>query len=250
MEKYFDIRYEFDIPGVHKAIEEQIKERRPNYICVADGNILNMVYHDADYREIVNGGMFAICDSSWVPIFVKWIYGYKRRQYCGSDIFIDIMRSRKYRMIFLGTKQKTLDALKENMKKENPDVEDMTFYELPFCNVEDFDYKGIADMVNKDGADIIWVALGAPKQEIFMSKLKPHLTKGVSIAIGAAFNFYSGLDDAPKRCPQWMHKCHLEFVHRLFVEPKKQIKRCKGIILTLPRILMKEKRLKKSKMKN
>ena len=62
--------------------------------------------------------------------------------------------------------------------------------------------------------DIIWVALGAPKQEIFMNRLKPHLKKGVAIAIGAAFNFYSGMADAPQRCPEWMRKCHLEFVHR------------------------------------
>lgn len=241
MEKYFDIRYEFDVPTVHRHIQEHIEREEPQYICVADGNILNMVYHDEEYRKVIDESMFSICDSSWVPIFVKWIYGHNYSHYCGSDIFIDIVRSRKHRMIFLGTRQKVLDALKENLQKENPDIADMKFCELPFCNVEDFDYKGIAQMINNDGADIIWVALGAPKQEIFMNRLKPHLKKGVAIAIGAAFNFYSGMADAPQRCPEWMRKFHLEFVHRIFKEPKKQIKRCYGIITTLPRILWKER---------
>lgn len=246
MEKYFDIRYEFDVPTVHKAIDEQIACGNPCYVCVADGNILNMVYHDEEYRKVIDGSLFSICDSSWVPKFVKRIYGYERTHYCGSDIFVDIVRARKHRMIFLGTKQNVLDALQQNLAKENPDVAGMTFKELPFCAADRFDYKSIAEMIEKDGADIIWVALGAPKQEIFMNRLKPHLKHGVMIAIGAAFNFYSGLPDAPHRCPAWMRKLHLEFVHRIFTEPKKQIKRCWGIIKTLPRIIRKEKKVKRA----
>ena len=106
MEKYFNIRYEFDVPTVHRCIDEQVKSGIPGYISVADGNILTMVHNDKEYRNVIDGGMFSICDSSWVPKFVKWIYGYKRNHYCGSDIFIDVVRARKYRMIFLGTKQK------------------------------------------------------------------------------------------------------------------------------------------------
>lgn len=247
MEKYFNIRYEFDVPTIHKNIEEFTQSGATEYICVADGNILTMVHNDKDYRKVINDSTFSICDSSWVPIFIHKIYGYKREQYCGSDIFSHIVKSRKYRMIFLGTKQSTLDALQLNLQKENPDVAGMTFKELPFCTVDEFDYKAIAEMIEKDGADIVWVALGAPKQEIFMHHLKPHLKKGVMIAVGAVFNFYSGLPDAPRRCPGWMHKMHLEFVHRIFMEPKKQIKRCWHIVVTLPAILRKEKRRKKRK---
>ena len=94
-------------------------------------------------------------------------------------------------------------------------------------------------------ADIIWVALGAPKQEIFMSKLKPHLKRGVMIAVGAAFKFHCGIDE--KRAPQWMLKVHLEWVYRIMRSPKKQLKRCSMIILTLPRLLIEEWRRKNDK---
>lgn len=87
MEKYFDIRYEFDVPTVHKSIGEHATTGKPGYICVADGNILTMVHNDEEYRNIIDGSMFSICDSSWVPKFVKRIYGYERSHYCGSDIF-------------------------------------------------------------------------------------------------------------------------------------------------------------------
>lgn len=242
MENYFRINYEFDIEEVHHRIAEQVQKDEPNYISVADGVILNTANRHLDYLDIINGGMFAICDSSWVPIFLKWIYGIKRDHYCGSDIFNDIVRGRKYRMFFMGAKQETLNALQKNLVSLNPEVENMTFYELPFLPVDKFDYEGIARMVNEDGADIIWVSLGAPKQERFMYNLRPYLKRGVMIAVGAAFKFYSGLEE--RRAPQWMLKLHLEFLFRIFVEPKKQIRRCALIVATLPKLLWEEWRRK------
>lgn len=209
---------------------------------------MNIANRNPEYLKVVNGGMFSICDSSYVPLYIRWIYGRRYGQYCGSQIFMDIIRSRKYRMIFMGTSRNTLNGLQENLKKVNPEVEGMRFVELPYRAVEDFDYEGIAREIEADGADIIWVALGAPKQEIFMSKLKPHLKRGVMIAVGAAFKFFSGTEE--RRAPQWMVKAHLEFVYRIFSEPKKQLKRCGWIVITLPGLLYGEWKRKRLNAKN
>ena len=142
----------------------------------------------------------------------------------------------------MGTSTKTLNALKSNLVKMDPAIEYMTFYELPYLDVEDFDYPAIAEMVNRDTPDIIWVALGAPKQEIFMSKLQPYLKRGVQIAVGAAFKFYSGQDE--KRAPKWIRRTKLEFLYRVYADPKKQYARCKQIVCSLPRILREERRRK------
>ena len=238
MERYFNIRYEFDKSEIHKAISSRLTTPGSDYICVSDGNILNNAYRNKDYLDVINGGMFSICDSSYVPVYLKWIYGIKRDQYAGSDIFYDIVKDGKYRMIFLGTQQSTLDSLKKELMKINPDVGKMTFRELPFLSVEDFDYPSIAKMIEDDKAEIIWIALGAPKQERFMAFLKPYLHHGVMIAIGATFNFFSGLNI--KRAPKWMVKNHMEFIYRIYSEPQKQIKRCWGIMSTLPALLSME----------
>lgn len=241
METFFNIRYEFDKSRVHDAISARLLLPGSDYICVADGVILNNANRNRRYINVVNGSMFSICDSSFVPLYIKWIYGIKYKQYCGSQIFKDIVASRKYRMIFLGTQQPILDGLRKNLQKINPDVADMKFFELPFRMVDDFDYPAIAKMIEEDGADIVWVALGAPKQEFFMSRLKPYLSHGIMIAVGAAFKFYSGVDT--NRAPKWMVDHHLEFIHRLTQEPKKQFRRCFDIIRTLPFILYKEWRV-------
>lgn len=238
METYFNIRYEFDHERVAELINDRLAEGRPGYICVADGVILNHANSDASYLRVVNGSMFSICDSSYVPIYLRCIYGIRRQQYCGSQIFMDIIRKRKYNMCFMGTSARTLEGLRANLVKTDPRIADMMFYDLPYRAVDDFDYADIAARVEASGADIVWVALGAPKQEIFMSKLQPHLRRGVMIAVGAAFKFYSGLDE--RRAPAWMVRHHMEFLFRIVSEPKKQLRRCGRIVASLPRLLFEE----------
>lgn len=243
METYFNIRYEFDREAVHGAIARRLAEPGADYICVADGVILNTANRQPQYLDVINGGMFSICDSSYVPLYIKWLYGRRCSQYCGSQIFRDIVADGRYRMIFMGTQQKVLDGLKATLTDINPAVADMRFVELPFCGVDDFDYADIARMIEADGADIVWIALGAPKQEQFMARLKLYLSHGVMIAVGAAFKFFSGTD--VRRAPAWMVKHHLEFVHRICCEPRKQMGRCAWIVRTLPGLLWGEYRRKK-----
>lgn len=240
METYFNIRYEFERDEVHRAIETRLNSPGSDYVCVADGVILDTANRHPEYLEVVNSGMFAICDSSFVPLYIKWLYGRQREQYCGADIFRDIVSSRRYRMIFLGSQQHVLDALRANITKWNPDVETMIFRELPFLSVEEFDYAAIGRMVEEDGADIVWVSLGAPKQEYFMHHLKPYLHRGVMIAVGAAFKYFSGLKE--RRAPDWMVRAHMEFLFRITQSPRKQLRRCRDILASLPRLLLDEKR--------
>lgn len=242
MKQYFNINYEFDKQAVWDRIDEQLFHEGARYICVADGNIMQMVHKDLEYREVVNASMFSICDSSWAPLFLKRLYGVSYEQYCGSQIFEDLTGKKKYRQFFIGTSEKILTGLKIELSKKDPSISGMTFYAPPFCKVEEFDYPAIAEMINNDNPDIVWVALGAPKQENFMHRLQPYLKRGVMIGVGAVFNFYCGLENAPKRAPKWMIDHHLEFVYRAFSEPKKQLHRCHQIIVTFPQIYKEEKK--------
>lgn len=244
METYFNINYEFDRHRVHAMVENRLGQDGSDYICVSDGVVLNNANRNAKYLDIVNGGMFSICDSSYVPIYLKFLYGIHREQYSGSQIFEDYVKVLPLKkMIFLGGSEHVLKALKNNLSKIRPEFGNMKFVSLPFKAVEEFDYEDIARTIESEGAEIIWVALGAPKQETFMSYLKPHLSHGVMIGVGAVFKFFSGLES--KRAPKWMVRNHLEFVYRIFSEPKKQIVRCKDIIVNLPGLLWHEYKTKK-----
>lgn len=68
MQTYFNIRYEFNKESVQNSIARQVQTGGADYICVADGVILNTANRKPEYLKVVNGGMFSICDSSYVPL--------------------------------------------------------------------------------------------------------------------------------------------------------------------------------------
>lgn len=241
MAEYFHIDYELSRERVLERIEERCQTAEgAGYIVVADGNVLVQVHRDLEYRSVVRDAFFSICDSSWVPLYLRRIYGFQPQQYSGSDIFRDITGLKRYRMAFLGSSQQVLDALRDNLAEIDPSIADMLFMELPFAGVEDFDYENIAAHVNAYGPDIVWLALGAPKQERFAARLAPFLRRGVIIPVGAVFNFRAGL--GIRRAPDWMVRMHLEFIYRIFSEPRKQLRRVWNILRYTPAILREERR--------
>ena len=123
----------------------------------------------------------------------------------------------------------------------------MKFETLPFRKVDEFDYVSIAQMINVDKPDIIWVSLGAPKQEKFMSLLLPHLDSGVMFGYGAIFNFFAEMPGL-KRAPEFMVKMNLEWLFRIMQEPNKQFKRAKFFLSVLPKLIREEYKSKKNSL--
>ena len=76
--------------------------------------------------------------------------------------------------------------------------------------------------INKTQPDILWVGMTAPKQEKWIWKHKDELEVPVSIGIGAVFNFIA---ETVKRAPRWMQRCGLEWLFRLYQEPRRLWKR-------------------------
>ncbi len=246
MEKYFNITYEFDKQVVLDTIDQVTEKNQKGYICVADGVTLAMSQNYLLLQKVLANSILTTCDSGWVPMYLKWIYGITRGQYSGTELFKDIIKKKKYNMMFLGTSNAILTPLREKLSNIDERIADMAFVSLPFRNVEDFDYGQIASQINEDSPDIIWISLGMPKQEIFMYNLLPFINRGILIGVGAAFKFMSGLT-GHNRAPQWMVKCKIEWIHRILSEPKKQIGRCLLIIKTTPGIIRKEYQIKKTK---
>lgn len=237
---YFNINFVFEHDKVDEIIEEHIFNDKAGYVCSLDGNNFSIAMNDPEHLKVLNAAIVNNCDSTWIPTIINKIYGTNYSNYCGADLFLDYIGRKKYKQFFLGSSRKVLDGLKKEMIKIDPEITNMRFEELPFRKVEDFDYKGIAETINEVAPDIIWVSLGAPKQEQFMYRLQPYLKRGVMFGFGAIFNFYSGLDDAPRRAPQWMIKMHLEFLYRIFAEPKKQVRRFINFLKILPRVYKEE----------
>jgi N-acetylglucosaminyldiphosphoundecaprenol N-acetyl-beta-D-mannosaminyltransferase len=72
--------------------------------------------------------------------------------------------------------------------------------------------------LNASGADVVWVGLGHPKQDLWVHAYREHLDAPALMAVGAAFDFHAG---AVKEAPAWMKRSGLQWLHRLASDPKR-----------------------------
>jgi len=240
-----NIPIEFEECQIIEKIEKSIRNSKKGYICTINANLLSEAYKNISYREVLQNSLINICDGSVLAKSIGWIYKKKVKAWPGPDFFIETIKNKEFSHFFLGSNNETLKGLKENLILKTHQINDSRFLPLPYKSVNDFDYQAIANEINKYSPDIIWLSLGAPKQEIFASKLLRYLNCGIIACVGAAFDFYSKTGN---RAPLFIRNLNLEWLWRVTLSPHKTLKRLKREIIILPRILLQErKRIKNFK---
>lgn len=86
----------------------------------------------------------------------------------------------------------------------------------------DDDQGALVDEINRSGADVLFLAMSHPKQELWISRNAPRLRVGLAIGVGGAFNFFVGV---VPRAPEWVQRSGLEWVYRICMEPRRLWKR-------------------------
>jgi len=240
MKAFFNVLMEFDPQRVDDIIRSTIVDKGKGYVCAIEANNLAVANTNPAFLAVVNGALVNVCDGSNLAWLLRKIHHQPFKSYTGADLFAKWRTRSDCKQYFLGNTREVLDGLKENLSKIDAAIGRMRFVELPFQRVTEFDYKSIAADINREAPHIIWVSLGAPKQEEFMSLLLPHLTQGVMIGIGAVFNFYSGKHGKEQRAPEWMRKRRLEWLYRAFEDPRKNVPRYRKFLRILPRLILDE----------
>ncbi len=245
MNSFFNVNIEFDHKLFYQTIDYYINIKKKGYVCVVDGNVLTTAQKDLDYRNIINNAFLNTCDGSSIAWLAGRIYNQKFRALSGPEIFEKYIES-DYKQTLIGSDTKVFETIVSKIKTKGIVGDKIKHIPLPYLPVNDFNYEKISEEINKDVPEIIWVSLGAPKQEIFMSKLLPYLNSGVMIGIGAAFNFYTGDLSLPRKN---IGALRFVWLYRIFQEPKKQFKRAVSYIQILPKLWWQEKQIKDSKNK-
>jgi N-acetylglucosaminyldiphosphoundecaprenol N-acetyl-beta-D-mannosaminyltransferase len=221
----------------HKKVYHFLKKETKGYCSVVNPNILYNCYKNSDYFNIIKLSAINVCDSISVQLLNNLTENRPIKAYPGPDLFKKITKETKKSQFFIGGESNAfLVNLRESIK--NPSLSDLDFVCPPFADVDEFDYIGISKLINARRPEIIWIGLGAPKQEIFMSKILPFIDKGLMIGVGAAFNFYSGYKNY-KRAPKFIRKLKLEWLFRLISEPKKMLPRVLRNTIFLPMLYFK-----------
>lgn len=205
-------------------ITEHLEELKGNYICVSNVHTTVMAYRDEHYRMIQNGGAMALPDGQPLSI-VSRARGYKNaRRVPGPDLMPEIFRlseKKGYTHYFYGSSEQTLKALEQSIRQTFPDLQIVGMYSPPYREMTQEEDERMIQQINAAAPDFVWVALGAPKQEIWMYEHRDQIN-ALMIGVGAAFDFLGG---TVKRAPMWMQKLCLEWVYRIFQDPKRMLPR-------------------------
>ena len=234
----FNTHLEFNRDSLFRQIEYRISNGEPGYICVCDSSVMARIHQDKEYRDLINGAFVNTCDGSSICSMAKMIYGGNPESVNGPELFEKYIQESKYKQVIIGNTDPIVQMVRDKMQENGWKDNHIVHLQVPFCKVEDFDYHGIAEEINRQGYDIIWVSLGNPKQEMFMRYIQPFLNKGVLFGIGAALNFWVGDLALPK-----FHIGPLRFIWltRIFQDPARQIKMNWGVVKNLPGMYLEEK---------
>ena len=213
-----------NMDDVLEKIESSLEEVRGDYICVSNVHTTVMSFRDDNYRRIQNESWMSLPDGKPLSMVSKK-RGYENAgRVPGPDLMPKIFEKserNRYRHYFYGSTEQTLKMLEQKIKEKYPYLEIAGMYSPPFRKLTEEEDKEVIRKINETKPDFVWIALGAPKQEIWMAEHKNKI-QALMIGVGAAFDFEAGM---VKRAPKWMQEMCLEWFYRILQDPIRLIPR-------------------------
>ena len=215
--------------GVHNISLEQavakiegfVVSGTRHYVCVTNVHTVMMSQRDEEYRTVQNGASLVVPDGQPL-VWVQRLMGYDQHaRVYGPDLMLASLEhsvTTGTSHFFYGGKEGTPELLAEKMTARFPGLKVLGCYSPPFRPPTPEEAEAEVQRINESGADIIWVGLGAPKQELWMGRHVGRIKAPVMVGVGAAFDFHTG---QVKQAPNWMQRHGLEWLFRLWVEPRR-----------------------------
>jgi len=210
------------IPGVIGRMEEWIEERgRCRFIAVTDMHSVMEARHAASFREVLDAADMVVPDG--FPLV--WLgrrrgFALRRRVY-GPELmerFCESTAAKGYRHFFYGGSAGVAEELAARFSARFTGLEVAGVICPPFRALTEEEDAQVISAINAARADVLWVGLGAPKQERWMFDHRERLNVPLLVGVGAAFDFHTG---RVAQAPAWMGDHGLEWMFRLSREPRR-----------------------------
>ncbi len=208
------------------AIKELVIKNDHSYVVTPNLDHIVLIEKDKEFRRAYKKADLILADGKPLIWISKWLKRPIKEKVSGSDLFPQVCKmaaENGFSIFILGAMEGVAQKAAQKLKKTYPGLMVVGYYSPPhgFENNED-EINNIVDMINKSNADILAVALGAPKGEKFIYQVRNRISVSVSMQIGATIDFIAG---RIKRAPKWMSNHGLEWLYRIFQDPKRMFKR-------------------------
>jgi len=227
-------RCQFEILGIHvdissfsqssKVIRDLIEKKKLSYVCIINVHVLSTAMRDYRFQRILNAADWSFPDGVPLVWYARHLLGlHYVERVAGPSLMIKCFHDLKgVKHFFYGATAETLQKLVSVAKLQYPHMKISGYISPPFRPLQKSEKKEICASINEISPDIIWVGLGAPKQETWMWEMRNDIKRGVMIGVGAAFDYFAG---NIKRPPVWIRRSGLEWLCRLYQDPVRLSKR-------------------------
>jgi N-acetylglucosaminyldiphosphoundecaprenol N-acetyl-beta-D-mannosaminyltransferase len=203
-----------------QAVVDGARDRSLGAVHLCNAYTLSLALRDAEYAAVLNTSSLRLPDGK--PLV--WVARSRKAQLTdrvyGPDLLLDVARAGQavgLRHYFYGGTPQILDAFLERLRSEAPQIVVAGSQAPPFRPATEAELDALMHRVTELDVDVVWVGLGTPKQDHFVSQFAPRCAR-TCVAVGAAYDFLSG---AKRQAPRWMQQRGLEWVFRLVSEPRR-----------------------------
>ena len=204
------------IPEAADKIVEFLSEDKFHAVYTPNSEIIMEAYRDEAFSEVLNEADLLTADGIGVVYASKYLKKPLKERAAGYDIARLLLQKLNYtdhKLFLFGGKPGVAELAMENMKKDYPQL-NIVGTRNGYFGEEDEDE--IIAQINESGADILFVCLGAPRQEKWIYKHKDKLMVKVAMGVGGSIDVFAG---TVQRAPEFFCKTGLEWFYRLMKEP-------------------------------
>ena len=229
---------EIEMDKLLESVFDDFNNGIQNFIVNINPEIVVKNLNNEVLKKQFNKQKYQIPDGFGIVLASKIMKGNIRNRITGIDLMEAVCKEsiRNNGKIFLyGAKPEVVEKAKINLEGKFENINIVGFY-------DGYGSEEIAvQKIKASGADIVFVALGSPKQENFILKNKDILTQvKIFLPVGGSFDVFS---DTIKRAPKWIRRMNLEWLYRLLRQPSRLFRQMKLVSFVM--LVLKEKRLKK-----
>ena len=214
------------------VLEESITSGEQAFVVTANAEIIMMCQEDAGYKKIVSQDAQLVLPDGAGAVWAGRHLGYKvPERVAGFDLYcqlLDKAAQKGYKAFFFGGSPGIAEAAQAKSEELYPGVQVVGCRNGYFKEEES---QAIIDEINASGADMLFAALGAPKQEKWLVRYREQLKPKILMGIGGSFDVFAG---KMERAPKWMQDASLEWLFRLYKQPSRFMR-----MMALPKFVLK-----------
>ncbi|HUT59460.1 MAG TPA: WecB/TagA/CpsF family glycosyltransferase [Phycisphaerae bacterium] len=218
----------FDLIGCDAAmrtIDGWRRAGRREYVVVANPHSVLLCRRDPQMNDAVAQAGLTLPDGVGI-VLAAGLLGYPHNgRVTGPELMLrlcDWGRGHGYRHFFYGGTAGVADRLAGRLSRMYPGLQVAGTFCPPFRPLDDQEDAEIVRQINDTRPDVVWVGLGAPKQEKWMHRHRSRIEAAAMIGVGAAFDFHSR---SAAWAPAWMRRGGMEWAYRLARDPGRMWRR-------------------------